>query len=313
MIVLQILKIIGIVLACIIGFVLLVLLLVLFAPVNYSAGVQIHDSDIKVNASAGWLFGIFSVKAGYRGKKFSYGVRAAGISLISSEKSKKEESKPEESEELDLEYFDGPAGPLNEAEENAKTPDREDPSGPSRQHEAAEEYKAADPGPAPQPEQEKKKKERRSPVEIIRERVTSFIQRIRDQYEKTRRIYEKAKTVKYIACAPVTRKALAYAKERLFKLLKSIRPRSIKGSITIGTEDPSQSAFIYGALATVSAQLSKKLYVYPELENKKTDIDVVIRGRIVIGYIALMALQIYTNRDVKRVIRYIRRNLLNGG
>ena len=320
MIILQILKVIGIVLACIVGLVLLILLLVLFAPVNYSTAVQVHGSDISVKASAGWLIKLLSVKAEYAEKNFSYSVRAAGISILSSEEKEKKNKKnstdkpefPEGSSASDgFDYFDEDENKfeelLSESGEKKKIPAEKPAPGTAWQKDESDNCQKSVFAAAP------RQRKRRSLIEIIREKITSFIQKIKDSYERIRRMYEKAKTVKYIACAPVTRKAFVYAKDRLFKLLKSIRPRGIKGSIAIGTEDPSQSALIYGTLAAVSAQLSKKLYVYPELENKKTDIDIVIRGRIFIGYIALMALQIYTNKDVNRVIRYIRRNLLNGG
>lgn len=280
MIILQILKIIGIVLACIIGLALLIVLLVLFVPVNYSISVGVHSSEIKLGAGCGWLLHLISFRLKFEGKELSYALTAAGIKIISTEGTGEKKEKPVK-------------------ERTAKEKNEEGET---------ELFQTDFPGISPENRKKEEKNGHRTPAEVISDKLKALSGRITGICERVKRIYNKTKTVKYVVCAPVTKRALDTSLGRLKKIFLSLRPRSIKGDITIGTEDPSKSALIYGALASVCTQLSGKLYIHPELKSKRMDVDAIIKGRIFIGYIALMALGIITDKNVKRVVRYIRRN-----
>lgn len=72
-IILAILKIVGILLAVLLGLVLLILLTVLFLPLRYRICAEKHGELKKstANVSVSWLFGILKVKAGYRNGQIS--------------------------------------------------------------------------------------------------------------------------------------------------------------------------------------------------------------------------------------------------
>ena len=73
-IILAILKIVGILLAVLLGLVLLILLTVLFLPLRYRICAEKHGELKKstANVSVSWLFGILKVKAGYRNGQISF-------------------------------------------------------------------------------------------------------------------------------------------------------------------------------------------------------------------------------------------------
>ena len=73
-IILAILKIVGILLAVLLGLVLLILLTVLFLPLRYRICAETHGELKKstANVSVSWLFGILKVKAGYRNGQISF-------------------------------------------------------------------------------------------------------------------------------------------------------------------------------------------------------------------------------------------------
>ena len=74
-IILAILKIVGILLAVLLGLVLLILLTVLFFGLCGIAYVQKNHGELKkctANVSVSWLFGILKVKAGYRNGQISF-------------------------------------------------------------------------------------------------------------------------------------------------------------------------------------------------------------------------------------------------
>ena len=83
--------------------------------------------------------------------------------------------------------------------------------------------------------------------------------------------------------------------------MKHSCPRSLKGRLEFGTEDPSNTALIYGAAGSVAAMIDDRFMLIPDMENKVLDMDFTINGRFFVGYMVLLALQIIMNKDVRRV------------
>lgn len=251
MIFLSILKIIGLVLAGIVAFVLLMVLLVLFAPFRYRLSGMGANEDAGGNVAVKWLFGFLTVRAEYAKKKFSYYVRVCGIKVFKGE--------------MGLDSI------------------------------------------------EKKDDEKKEPEETEEpEEKGSLYDRIVAKLEKLKETWNKVKEVKYILTAPITERAWEYTKVRLKKLICHIRPRSMKGRIEFGTEDPANTALIYGASAGICQMIDERLLIVPDMEEKTLDMDFSISGRFFVGYMLLLALQIVTNKNVRRVIGYTKKNLQRG-
>ena len=89
-ILLLILKIIGITILAILGLILLVLALVLFVPVFYKVRIIHNPQETKITGKVSFLWPAIVVIVQYF-KKLSYKVKLFGISLLDSEKLKKEE------------------------------------------------------------------------------------------------------------------------------------------------------------------------------------------------------------------------------
>ena len=97
-------------------------------------------------------------------------------------------------------------------------------------------------------------------------------------------------------------------KEELFNILNHIKPKKIAGNLNFGLEDPSNTAIIYGTIDILAQAISAgKLIITPEFYQPGISLDMSIHGRIFLGYIVLCALRIVLNKDVRRVIRVIRR------
>lgn len=157
------------------------------------------------------------------------------------------------------------------------------------------------------PEKEEKPKEKPEKKKEPKEKL-KFPENIKAFWNGLKEKWEKVKTAKYIVSAPVTERAWKYVKSRLFRLLGSIRPRSLKGRAEFGTGDPAQTAEIYGAGAVFAEFIDNRFMLVPDMENKIIDIDMSINGRIFVGLMLLLVLQIITNKDVRRVIRYTKKN-----
>ena len=284
MIILSILKIIGIVLACIVGLVLLLVLLVLLVPIRYRFSGDGMNADIQADGKASWLFGLLSASIRFAEKKLLYRVSVAGISLKKGDLLNPEKSVPEET---DLE-----------------------PQILKPQKDKKEEKKAAALEVQNKPEPEvkteiEKEKEKEKEKEDLSDRIEHFFERLSEKYEG---LIKKLEQTEAVLTSKVTGRAVKKVKEQLFHILNHIKPKKIAGNINFGLEDPANTAIIYGTIDILAIAMSEgKLIITPEFYQKGISLDMVMQGRILIGYLLVCALRVFFNKDVRRVVRVVRR------
>lgn len=310
MIVLQILKIIGLVLAGIVGLVILLLLVVCFAPIRYKVVAKGENADMEGEASAVWIFGLAKAALEYRGKQLSYYVRVAGIRIIKGVLGKDEaealrEVLEEEDVIADRKQYEKISKELQKAEEKAEKAEAEKEEKRREKEERRLEKEA---------EKEEKKQEKKAQKEEQKrlDKLKSLKERIRARIDRLKELYEKFQTIKRIWQAKATKRALKRLKVELFNILNHLKPKKISGDLGFGLEDPADTAIIYGNAAPIAEALGKgKLILIPEFYKKGIHADLLIRGRIFLGYMILCIARLYFDRDVQRVIKVIRR-YLNG-
>ena len=96
-----ILKIIGVTILTVLGLILLVLALVLFVPVFYKVRIIHNPEETKITGKVSFLWPAIVVVVQYL-KKLSYRVRVFGISLLDSEKPKKEKQPKKKKEKVKI-------------------------------------------------------------------------------------------------------------------------------------------------------------------------------------------------------------------
>ena len=80
--------------------------------------------------------------------------------------------------------------------------------------------------------------------------------------------------------------------------------------MTFGLSAPDTTAQVYALGSILISSLGAGLILEPDLDKENMTInDLDISGRIFIGYMLLLALEIIKNKDIRRVVKYIRRNL----
>ena len=274
-----ILKIVGFTLLGVLGLALLILLTVLFVPIRYSGRIRKNGSEISLTGRADWLLGFVSLKAKYEDKEFTKQGRVAFVKLW---KPKKEE---EDSFSFsgDVGYENFPAPPSD----FIKIPD-EDAAKETKKETIKETKKESKKESKKETEKEKKKEDG----------TPSVLKRIGNLYknrEILRRLWEKKKDV------------ILKAFGRIKKLLLHIIPKKMKGYAEFGFDDPATTGEVLGAISAVYAFTGPLVSLKPDFEKKIFDCDIEIRGRIRIFTVALIAVLLYFNKElrttIKRVIR----------
>lgn len=282
MIILSILKIIGIVLACIVGLVLLLVLLVLLVPIRYRFSGDGMNADIQADGKASWLFGLLTASIRFAEKKLLYRVSVAGISLKKGDLLNPEKSVPEETD-METQILK----PQKDKEEEKKAA-------------ALEVQNKPEPEAKTEIEKEKEKEK-----EDLSDRIEHFFERLSEKYEG---LIKKLEQTEAVLTSKVTGRAVKKVKEQLFHILNHIKPKKIAGNINFGLEDPANTAIIYGTIDNLAIAMSEgKLIITPEFYQKGISLDMVMQGRILIGYLLVCALRVFFNKDVRRVVRVVRR------
>ena len=306
MIVLEILKIIGIVLACVVGLVIVLVLLVLFAPVRYRIEAEGEGFGIGAKARIGWLFGLAKVTLHFQEKKLKYRASVLWFNLAKGTVGEDEvevlkEALQDESVASDRKEYARISKELDEAEERAEKSAAKKAEKQAEKEQKKEEKKQKKEEKKIEKKEEREKKKEEAKEKTFREKVADVrakIESIREKYERAQKIWN----------SRVTRRAARHVKAVLFRLLNHIKPTKLAGHINYGLEDPANTAILYGNFALLLETASKgNLLIVPEFYKHGVELKLLIKGRIFLGYMLLCFLQLYFDRDLQRVIKVIRR------
>ncbi len=286
---LLILRIIGIVLLSLISLVIVLLAIVLFVPVRYriSADRPLND-ELTAKANVSFLLHIISATVGYE-RDIDYGVRIFGIKVYP--KKKKEETVKED-ETIS-------ASGTDEAAVTDDTAQR-DESGTQEEAQYTVDWNESG-------DDEIKDRE----DEGFWNFVESFIDKIVDKYgyfsDKIEKIRFKIRFYDRMRNDDGNKRAVGYIKERAIRLLKKIAPRTVKGFVHFGFDDPATTGKILMYLAVIYPVLPRKLTIDPGFEDTDIYGNIRIKGHFSLITPALCFLGIYFNRDVRRMRRLFKK------
>lgn len=258
--VLHILAVIGIILLCILAFLLLLALAILFIPVRY----RIQFSYLGKEAVAGrftWLFRVLHIPFSYRDGQTSYELRVFGINLSKIfGRRKKKTTKDQKSKKS-----------TQTPRKNSKTTDKT--------KESLEENTITE----------------ETDVSCLKQNITFLkkikeaFQLIRDLWRKWLRFLKKEKELakrirKYIAFLrdDSVSDMVCILKDNVIHLWRKLKPKKIKGYLHFGTGDPCSTGEILGVLSFLYVAGRGELRIVPEFDEACLEGEIEIRGRITV-------------------------------
>lgn len=315
------------------GLALLLVLLVLFCPVRYSAEAvkkpgNIRDAAARVRIS--WLFGGISVRFLMRQDKRKSDLRIFGISLsrLFHKKKKKRSAASRRTTEdgtvtakKSETHVESPSGLEDMQAAGRLTEDTEDEeSHADTVSERVDEEKVdADRTEKSHADSRSQDKEEKSvlPVRRIRNISTSFrgilnrilesLRNIRDTIRnialKIREVYDKIDWWKELIQHPRVKAGIAHIKKEAKLLLRHVFPRKTEGYVTFGSEDPSVTGAVLAVLGMTMPLHKNCVEIRPVFESRNLlEGKVKIKGRIY-GIIPLVILiRLYFDKNIKYII-----------
>ena len=320
---LTILKIIGIVLLVVLLTILVLLLLVLFVPVRYEArGTRRMEDDVpaRITVKAHWLLHIINVSFRYPEAAFVR-VRLFCFTLFSTEPKPESEEKRKEEQISDDE---NKAGNVAEKEQE-KQPEKISES--VLKKEQAEENASMEEGEGDAPgeisaestdKSEEKSEENQQDEEDYRPKFFDFLGKIfqilKNIQYTIRKICDKIKhiiqNIRYyinVIQSNAFRSAWGVCSGEVISLLRSIRPRKLEGSFTVGTGDPATTAQILAVHGMLYPLIGEHIIMIPDFERFIIEGQFLVKGRITLFRFLKTAGRLFFHKDLRKVIRLFKK------
>lgn len=306
---LLILKITGIVIACILGLVILVVTAVLFVPVRYRVNADYHGR-FKAHAKVSWL-GILRLLVSYD-EELDIKAKALFITVYNNndenskasehkKAKKKKEKKPEENifsaSDKETEKFaekeEKPqikmAEAVNETKEDVqdvKETVSEDESGDTQKKSFFDKVK--------------------DKCFVIYTKIKEIIKLIKDTVKKVSgaadRLKEKVSKAKEFVTDEDNKALFHFLVEQLKALIKVIRPKKYRINARIGFEDPATMGKVLAYVSILYGMSGVDLSLEPVFGENVKEGSIFLKGNICIFSVLLIALRVYRNEQFKKFI-----------
>lgn len=298
-IILTILKIILWIILGILGLVLFLLLVLLFAPIRYKVDASYFDKA-KVRAKINFLIASLSVSYDQETGQADSVIRICGI-LLKPRKEKKHKTlsdKADETVDDDAETYGEETETVEEETETFKDSDVvcEEPK--SCTDTADTEHKG--------------KTGFIKKIRVIFSKIRDKLIKIKDflldfnpdtvaEYlnKKTLKVRKSLHRFNIFWNMKCTVKTRAYLKKYISGVLKHIAPDKIKGYVHFGFDEPYKTGRIIGYISMLPFVYQKNLVWEPDFYNKVIEGQIYFKGKIRIGYILRIALNINVWKTVK--------------
>ena len=306
---LLILKITGIVIACILGLVIIVVAAVLFVPVRYKADADYHGK-FKAHAKLSWL-GILRVLLSYD-EELAIKAKALFITIYSNNQKKEKTSKHRTSKKKKTKHSEENIFSVNDDEAKRLTENEEKPQ--IKMAEAVNETK----------EDVQNVKEAVSEDEsgniqnrsffnkvkdkcfVIYTKIKEIIKLIRDTVKKISgaadRLKEKVSKAKEFVTDEDNKALFHFLLEQLKTLVKVIRPKKYRINARLGFEDPATMGKVLAYISIFYGMSGVDLSLEPVFGENIKEGSIFLKGNICIFSVLVIALRVYRNEQFKKFI-----------
>lgn len=310
----MLIKLILILLGTVLGLAVLVLLLLLFCPVRYSAEALKETSSFKETEAAvrvSWLFGGISftfrrIQGKNTQKLCVFGIPV--LSLLQKRKQKKAAAGKVQTAEKSSLSEQPTEKPLPETK--ISLPQEKKPDIPYGSAEAKQK-KDPETGTSDLSESDEKiRTENKNKISALLDKLKEIMDRLAQLPSMLskipltiRRIYDKIDWYRQFFEHPRTKEAVSLVLDRSKKLMHHIFPKKIKGKVTFGSEDPSITGTALAVLGMTMPFHKNRVEIVPVFDNQNIlEGNIKIKGRIY-GFVPVkMLAELYFNKNIKYII-----------
>lgn len=295
---LTILKVIGWILLGILGLILLTVLTVLLVPIRYRAdGVWKEEKYIRGRVT--WLLHLLSIRVTYE-KELLLEVRVAGFLIYPKKERSGKKKKAASGADAEGGVGDADADTNVLDADGAKMPSADvktlGESAPASEADAqATDSDAAPEHPAG------------SFFEKLSGKLSQVADRLRGMQQKTDQLKQQTAYYKRIWDQPQTRQAIRVGFYELGEIIRHVLPRKLEVFGIVGTGDPASTGQIMAIQGMLYPWHKGNIRLEPDFEEKYIEGELHLKGRIRLGTLGICGLRILLNKNIRRLIRILRK------
>lgn len=302
-VILQILAVIGIVLLVLLALLILTVLAVLFVPIRYRASGEKEADRIEGVAAVSFLYPFLSFKWQRAGNENRWALRLLGIKLKSSRKTdngkaaepeKTEKGKAAEPEKTDKGKAEETAQAAKSEKAAEPVKEEKQPATPSVQNAEAEDA-------ARQAEETGTQKTDRGSSE---KKARFTISGLCDKMEKIR---DNVEYYKERLTAEENRLFLKRTKERIFAVLKSIKPKVLTARVVCGTGSPDTTGYVCAVYGMLYPVIEDRISFTADFENKVLDGELSVKGKVRVATLVRHGIKILLDKQLKVFLKEMKR------
>lgn len=298
--------IIGLLLLILLGVLLALVLLVLFFPVTYRIQGERDAGHTEASVRMNWLFGLLRLRFFYP-EPGNVVVKALWLTLYDSSAPPAAKSREETQKKPEDQAAQKPAG--TPAEDNGQ-----EPAGIREDHAAEEEAVRAENERTNETgtgQTGKQTKEGQAGGEQPREERASAgtdgaAQEAAGSPKKIfytiGKICDKIKQILELLKEEETKALLEQVKQRIGRILWSIRPRKLRAEITYGTGEPDITGYLYGIYGILSPKLGSYVQVTPDFTGLMLEGTFYAAGHVLIIHLLVNLLGIMLDKRLRRFL-----------
>lgn len=318
-VILQILAVIGIVLLVLLALLILMVLAMLFVPIRYRASGEKEADRIEGVAAVSFLYPFLSFKWQRAGNENRWALRLLGIKLKGSPKvdkgkttepEKTEKGKVAESEKTDkgkAEETAQAAEPVKEEKQpatpsvqNAEAEDAAQQTGENGTQETNRASSAT--GSAGEKTSEKRAADKQEKGTETKARFT-----ISGLCDKMENIRDNVEYYKERLTAEENRLFLKRTKERIFAVLKSIKPKVLTARIVCGTGSPDTTGYVCAVYGMLYPVIEDRISFTADFENKVLDGELSVKGKVRVATLVRHGIKILLDKQLKVFLKEMKR------
>lgn len=291
-VILQILAVIGIVLLVLLALLILTVLAVLFVPIRYRASGEKEADRIEGVAAVSFLYPFLSFKWQRAGNENRWALRLLGIKLKSSRKADKGKvAEPEKTDKGKAEETAQAAKPEKAAE---PVKEEKQPATPSVQNAEAEDAaRQAEETGTQETDRVSSEKKARFTISGLCDKM----EKIRDNVE-----YYKERLT-----AEENRLFLKRTKERIFAVLKSIKPKVLTARVVCGTGSPDTTGYVCAVYGMLYPVIEDRISFTADFENKVLDGELSVKGKVRVVTLVRHGIKILLDKQLKVFLKEMKR------
>lgn len=302
-VILQILAVIGIVLLVLLALLILMVLAVLFVPIRYRASGEKEADRIEGVAAVSFLYPFLSFKWQRAGNENRWALRLLGIKLKSSPKVDKgkttEPEKTEKGKVAEPEKTD--KGKAEETAQAAKPEKAAEPVKEEKQPATSSVQNAEAEDAARQAEETGTQETDR----VSSEKKARFT--ISGLCDKMENIRDNVEYYKERLTAEENRLFLKRTKERIFAVLKSIKPKVLTARVVCGTGSPDTTGYVCAVYGMLYPVIEDRISFTADFENKVLDGELSVKGKVRVVTLVRHGIKILLDKQLKVFLKEMKR------